>query len=316
MAVKHWEEGERLKEIFQKSCQENRLGQAFLFIGEAPALIFDWLHSLAALILCEKQGKMVPLPEANCSCKSCLWVQKRIHPDLHYILLEEGAKQIKIEQIRDIQQQAFISPQCGKYRLIIISPAEAMNIAASNALLKLLEEPPADVIFLLQVQHAYQLPATIRSRCQSWSLNCTAALEPALFDEQAGFLLPCIKDFTLKEVQALLLDLSALKENPLLICSTAEKWAGFPLEALFSLIYLMITSLLKEKFLQRQEGLFALSEEISATLLSLGKAFHPVELLAHLDCLHALMKSLRGRIALNAQLAFEQFLQVFLRTKE
>jgi DNA polymerase-3 subunit delta' len=75
-------------------------------------------------------------------------------------------KQISIEQIRKLTEFVYMTGHQNGYKIILIYPAESMNSAAANALLKKLEEPPADVLFLLVTHQAQHLLPTIRSRCQ------------------------------------------------------------------------------------------------------------------------------------------------------
>lgn len=98
-------------------------------------------------------------------CQNCLLHASATHPD--HVLIEplEGKAQISIEQVRasaaKVANKGLISP----YRVVQINRAEAMTVSAANALLKLLEEPPANVYFILSTDKPSQLPATVLSRC-------------------------------------------------------------------------------------------------------------------------------------------------------
>ncbi len=94
------------------------------------------------------------------------------HPDLHVVsfgLTKDGSKlrtEIVIEQMRNLSQKLSLTPQYGAAQVAIVDPADAINRAACNALLKTLEEPAAGrYLWLVSAQPA-RLPATIRSRCQ------------------------------------------------------------------------------------------------------------------------------------------------------
>ncbi|WP_299728981.1 DNA polymerase III subunit delta' [uncultured Endozoicomonas sp.] len=99
-------------------------------------------------------------------CKSCDLLQAGTHPDVLVIEPESSGKPIKIDQIRCINEFARKTAQQGGRRVIIINPAEAMNVNAANALLKSLEEPGDNTLFLLVSARAGDMLATIRSRCQ------------------------------------------------------------------------------------------------------------------------------------------------------
>ena len=93
-------------------------------------------------------------------------IQAGNHPDLHILQPKAVGRAIKIDQIREIITVTTCRSHQGGYQIIIIEPADAMNINAVNALLKTLEEPLGEVIILLITDRPALLPATIRSRCQ------------------------------------------------------------------------------------------------------------------------------------------------------
>lgn len=141
--------------------QERRVPHALLISGVQGLAKKNFAQRLARLLLCEKQVE-------NCGdCFSCRLADLEGHPDYTEIVPLDDSKAIKIEQIRESIE--FISQTTNRSgnRVIVISPAEMMNIAAANALLKTLEEPPAGTYFLLISHSSAQLPATVRSRCQS-----------------------------------------------------------------------------------------------------------------------------------------------------
>lgn len=130
-------------------------------------------------LLCERA-----LPDgAPCgSCAACGWFAQGNHPDFRQIEPESlsaqvedtgGAKaetlskQIRIEQVRELQTFLAVGSHRGGLRIILVRPAEAMNAAAANALLKSLEEPGPRTLFLLVSSQPQRLLPTIRSRCQS-----------------------------------------------------------------------------------------------------------------------------------------------------
>jgi DNA polymerase-3 subunit delta' len=102
-------------------------------------------------------------------CRSCRQIEARTHPDFFLIEPDQEAAtpQIKIEQIREIEQQMMYRPLVGDRKICVIDEADRMTIGAANALLKTLEEPPDHSLFLLISSRPASLPATVRSRCQS-----------------------------------------------------------------------------------------------------------------------------------------------------
>ncbi|TDO12623.1 DNA polymerase III subunit delta' [Halomonas ventosae] len=146
-------------------------------------------HSLAealvARTLCASPGE-----HACGRCHACHMLASGYHPDLLRVAPEEGKRQIRIGPIREVNAFVAKTAQQGGFRVIVISPAEAMNVAASNALLKSLEEPGERTLFVLLADIPSRLLPTIRSRCQHWNLavpaeaDCRDWLAERLGDEQ------------------------------------------------------------------------------------------------------------------------------------
>jgi DNA polymerase III subunit delta' len=105
------------------------------------------------------------------TCRACLLLDAGTHPDRIAVRLEERPdgtprKDIVVRQIRALSERLSKSSQFGGWQVACIDPADAMNAAAANALLKTLEEPSASSILILVADEPWRLPATIRSRCQ------------------------------------------------------------------------------------------------------------------------------------------------------
>lgn len=110
-------------------------------------------------ILCKK------IPACN-SCDECRRVEKEIHPNLIIIKPEDDSKEIKIESIRELVKSLNFSAAEGNKRFVIIDDAHRMNTSSSNAMLKTLEEPPRDTIFILLTSNLHSMLPTIISRCE------------------------------------------------------------------------------------------------------------------------------------------------------
>jgi len=132
----------------------------------------------AQSLLCESHR---PDGSACGSCDACGWFRAGNHPDVRRIsplVDEEGStksersrREIKIDQIRALGDFVGIGAHRAGRKLVLIDPADAMNRTAANALLKTLEEPTGDTVFLLVCGNAGALPATVRSRCVPFRLN-------------------------------------------------------------------------------------------------------------------------------------------------
>jgi hypothetical protein len=99
-------------------------------------------------------------------CASCVRIDRRIHPDVHFAEVAGEKKQISIEQIRDIVSGATMRPFEGRNKVFIIDPADALSVSGSNSLLKTLEEPTRDTTFVLITRSPDLLLQTIQSRAQ------------------------------------------------------------------------------------------------------------------------------------------------------
>jgi DNA polymerase-3 subunit delta' len=126
-------------------------------------------------VLCETSASG-SLNKACGLCKSCQLVAAQTHPDLTNVdcLVDAKGKQkqsIGIDQIRQLNAKLVETAQLGKWRLAVIFSVEKMTRGAFNALLKTLEEPGRDTLLILLADNIYQVPATIRSRCQVISLK-------------------------------------------------------------------------------------------------------------------------------------------------
>ena len=142
---------------------QQRIPQALLISGNKgigkQALALNFAHAL----LCE-QPKQDFL--ACGTCHSCLLLKAETHPDFMLVQPEEGKTSIAIDQIRHLITKLSLKPQFERYRVVILNPADKMNVASSNAFLKCLEEPNERTEILLVTDRPSKLPATIRSRCQ------------------------------------------------------------------------------------------------------------------------------------------------------
>jgi DNA polymerase-3 subunit delta' len=143
--------------------QFHRLPHALLLTGMAGVGKADFAIHLANAILCQQQ---TPDSQPCGICHACRLVAGRAHPNLLCVSPEKEGQAIKVDQIREVMDFANQSSLQGEYRIVIIHPADAMNISAANALLKTLEEPSSGAIIVLVSDQSERMPATILSRCQ------------------------------------------------------------------------------------------------------------------------------------------------------
>lgn len=140
------------------------LSHAYLITGGGGESRTEFARNLAAAYLCE--GERPPCGQ----CRHCRKIKANAHPDLSVISPPEGKREITVEQARNLRSDAYIRPNEGRRKVYIIDPADGMNAAAQNALLKVLEEGPEYAAFLLLAAEPGRLLDTVRSRCEQLSL--------------------------------------------------------------------------------------------------------------------------------------------------
>ncbi|MBY0558100.1 MAG: DNA polymerase III subunit delta' [Burkholderiaceae bacterium] len=176
----------------QLQLLRTRMPHAILFHGAGGTGKADFIERFAQSLLCEA---VQPDGHACGACASCGWFLQHNHPDYRRVRPEaledelpgegdegEGetkktakaskapSKEIKIEQIRNLSDFMNISTHRQGLRVVVLYPAEALNLPASNALLKTLEEPPPGTVFLLSSNSLDRLLPTILSRCRKFAL--------------------------------------------------------------------------------------------------------------------------------------------------
>ncbi len=158
--------------ILRNALSKGRLAHAYIFTG------MDGVGKrYTAFMLAKAMNCQSPPEPGNCCdrCSSCVKIDAGNHADV--ISLKPEGEFIKIDQIRDLQKRLRYRPMEGGRRACIIDGAERMNEAASNALLKTLEEPPAETHLFLITFRPHQLLPTIQSRCQWIKFKPLAAEE-------------------------------------------------------------------------------------------------------------------------------------------
>ncbi len=144
-----------------RAHENNRLPHALLLQGQVGLGKALFATHFAKTLLCKQ-----PIVGFACQhCRNCDLVTADTHPDLCYLTAEKSAQGIKIDTIRRVIEKLNHTTQAA-YKIVIINPADSLLLAASNALLKSLEEPSDRVLFILVTEKIEHLLTTIRSRCQ------------------------------------------------------------------------------------------------------------------------------------------------------
>lgn len=145
--------------LLQSAIERKRLPNAYLFSGEEAIG-----KRLVATAFAKAVNCLEERVDACNSCASCRMIEVGTHPDVG-IIVPDGT-QIKIAQIRSIQEKMVYKPYKGMRRVYLIDEAEKMTLEASNSFLKTLEEPMGDTTIILITSKPNSLPATLLSRCE------------------------------------------------------------------------------------------------------------------------------------------------------
>lgn len=157
---------ERISETVKNFVKTNHFPHAILIEGEAGLGKRTLCSFLAAAAVCES-GENAPCGQ----CKGCEMLKAGTHPDVSVTALQDKKKSITVAQIRQARADAFIKPQSSPRRVMIIEQAHTLNEQSQNALLKVLEEPPGQTVFILLAENKSALLQTVLSRCVTLSLT-------------------------------------------------------------------------------------------------------------------------------------------------
>ena len=163
----------------------NQLPHAVLITSVSGVGLTSAASSLCATLLCERNGD-----EPCGECSSCSRVSAGTHGDYRWLEVSEGKASIGVDQIREAGDFVTKTAGYGSQKILVISDAEKMTTGASNALLKTLEEPQGNSFIVLLSQRTWLLPATIRSRCQTWRLPALEAASSTDYLRAAGITVP------------------------------------------------------------------------------------------------------------------------------
>jgi DNA polymerase-3 subunit delta' len=160
-----WQRG--LWEQFVGWVERERLAHALLISGPTGLGGLALARAMGQYLLCNAPTG----PLACGKCRGCQLFASETHPDFFVVQPEGTASVIKVDQVRELTGFISKTAQQGGRKVVMLTPAEAMNMSAANALLKSLEEPTANTFLLLVSPESSRLLATIRSRCAKMHLT-------------------------------------------------------------------------------------------------------------------------------------------------
>ena len=153
-----------ITDTLQRQVAEGRVGHAYLFTGTRGTGKTTCARILAKAVNCEH-----PIDGAPCGeCEACRGIDSGTLLDVTEL---DAASNNGVDQVRALREEAVYTPSVLKKRVYIIDEVHMLSIAAFNALLKILEEPPEHLLFILATTELHKVPATILSRCQRFSFK-------------------------------------------------------------------------------------------------------------------------------------------------
>lgn len=152
-------------------ARRGQLGHAFLLLGTDGKALNETALLGAQALLCAASDEEKPCGR----CVHCKKLKKGIHPDLTTLERAKDKREISVEQVRILRQEAYVLPNEASRRVFLIPEADTMNAAAQNALLKVLEEPPPYAAFLLMGKNPGSFLQTVRSRCVELRVQARSA---------------------------------------------------------------------------------------------------------------------------------------------
>jgi len=164
---------EHVARTLQNALRQGRIAHAYLFTGTRGVGKTTTARLLAKALDCE----LGPLPEPCNQCPSCQAITIGSSLD---VLEIDGASNRGIDEIRDLREKIRYAPTRSRYKIYIIDEVHMLTEHAFNALLKTLEEPPPQVVFIFATTEPQKVPSTILSRCQRFDFRKVASTEIAL----------------------------------------------------------------------------------------------------------------------------------------
>ena len=164
---------EHVTRTLQAAVTADRVGHAYLFCGPRGTGKTTMARLLAKAVNCQAAD---PAARPDDTCPLCHAVNEARFLDLIEI---DAASNTGVDDIRLLREKVNFAPSQGRYKVYIIDEVHMLSLAAFNALLKTLEEPPAHTIFVLATTEEHKVPVTIKSRCQQFNFRLLTTPEIA-----------------------------------------------------------------------------------------------------------------------------------------
>jgi DNA polymerase-3 subunit delta' len=309
---------EGAKQALLTAIRDHTLPHAYLFLGPAGVGKRTTALALAKALNCPVQQA-----EACNRCSTCQRIERSLHPDVH--LVEPQGQAIKIDQIRHLQSLLSLHAYEGGTKVAILDDASRLTKEAANALLKVLEEPPALTLLILVCQHLGELPATVLSRTQMLRFGllrhptlvtllrqqgrpqAEAELLASLSGGRPGKALTLeVPKVVHMRQQALDLLTRASSGDPAVTLASAEQWAKRKSD--HDLLFEMLLSLARDLAVIRAGGCEShlIDADMASSLSPLATSLPRATVWEVFEIIHATHRALTHNA--NPQLAFEVML--------
>ncbi len=156
-ALEAIEDQPRVRDFLAKAAGDGRLSHAYLFVGAPGCGKHEAAEALAKCVVCPNGG--------DGTCDECRRVSHHTHPDVHWYT-PGSAQGYLVDQVRQLIADVYLAPMRAASKVYVIERAELLRAQAANALLKTIEEPPKNVVFILCARTVAAVLPTIVSRCQ------------------------------------------------------------------------------------------------------------------------------------------------------
>lgn len=259
------------------AVEKQRIANGLIFAG----INFQDILNIAYRLMTTLSCSFVDKPCGN--CRNCHLILNNSYENLCIVKPESSV--IKVEQIRALQSFVFSSSLNQEHKFILIEHADKMHPASSNALLKILEEPPINTSFILLVKNTDALPVTILSRCQQYyfdSFNTNFEIQLTKTEEIIDVILKILR----KEISP---------------CATGIDWKTYDFTQLLTNFYHIIASAINYSLIQNNNLIEPYRKKIEQ-MVQLTDIFLLFEVLNNINQLH---KQIKNGVNLNITLSVE-----------